>query len=61
MEVEGHEETTIDSKTAVENLKLLLESIKYQQGDLEFQEQALKTMASVFRTSGIYLSLFHIL
>ena len=48
---EDHDETTIES-TALEDLKLLIESIKYQQQDLEFQEQALKTMASVFRTSG---------
>ena len=54
MEVRDQQETETASKTAIENVKLLLENIKYQQEDFEFQEQALKTMASIFRSSGIY-------
>ena len=50
--MEENDETEINGKAVVEDLKLLIESITYQQEDLEFQEQALKTMASIFHTSG---------
>jgi hypothetical protein len=52
--MEDHEETSLKN-TAVEDLKLLIESVKYQQEDFKFQEQALKTMASIFRTSGKFI------
>ena len=52
--MEDHLECEMESSDAVEDLKLLIDSIKYQEGDLEFQEQALKTMASLVRTNGNY-------
>lgn len=35
-----------------EDIKLLIETIKYQQDKPELQEQALKTMASILHTHG---------
>ncbi|XP_028414048.1 uncharacterized protein LOC114537111 isoform X2 [Dendronephthya gigantea] len=49
--MDDHDERMEADTAALDDLKLLIESIKYRHEDLEFQEQALKTMASIFRTS----------
>ena len=55
--MEDYEETMVEDTAAVEELRLLIESIQYRPEDLEFQEQALKTMASIFRTSGMFCTI----
>lgn len=55
--MERNERLAAESSTesVVEDLKLLIESIKYQEDDIHCQEQAFKTIASLCHTSGKFM------
>ena len=57
----AHDSHNLSGQSAVEDIKLLIDCIKYQTDDLGYQEQALKTMASICHTNGnLYIILFSV-